>query len=500
MDNQHPVSKESPAVAAMRDGWNMYSALMAGTKGMREAGRNLLPQWPAEPKAVYEKRLATSTLFPAFKRTVIALASKPLSKPITLSEDMPDQIKEWMADVDRHGRNLDTFMTDVLESALSHGMALIMTEFPAVKKTAEDRTLTVAQEKAQRVRPYAVMIKPTQLIGFRVVDGRLAQLRYEEVVEELDGDFGAKEIKQIRVVEPGKWSVWRKARSERGEELYAIHDEGINTLTEIPLAVVYGKRTGVLTSESPLREVCFLNIKHWQSQSDQDYLLHIARVPILCAIGVDETFELAVGGASAVKMPPNASLQFVEHSGAAIGAGQVSLDGLKEEMRQAGAELLVLRPAPATATEVASDNAVGLSDMQRIALGAQDAINLMLDFFGQYAKIPKPGTAKLFVDFGALTQAEASANLVLSAQSAGILSKSTALSELKRRGIVSPDLDLDEEQDLIDGEGPPVGNTDPITGLPYSKPVAPTAPGAKIDPHTGLPYTQPVPPQVPGQK
>jgi hypothetical protein len=32
---------------------------------------------------------------------------------------------------------------------------------------------------------------------------------------------------------------------------------------------------------SPLRDLAYLNVKHWQSQSDQDTILHVARVPIL---------------------------------------------------------------------------------------------------------------------------------------------------------------------------------------------------------------------------
>jgi hypothetical protein len=41
--------------------------------------------------------------------------------------------------------------------------------------------------------------------------------------------------------------------------------------------------------EPPLLDLAYLNVKHWQSQSDQDNILHIARVPILALIGVRTT-------------------------------------------------------------------------------------------------------------------------------------------------------------------------------------------------------------------
>jgi hypothetical protein len=36
----------------------------------------------------------------------------------------------------------------------------------------------------------------------------------------------------------------------------------------------------------PLLNLALLNIKHWQSQSEQDNILHVARVPLLVAYGL----------------------------------------------------------------------------------------------------------------------------------------------------------------------------------------------------------------------
>ena len=48
----------------------------------------------------------------------------------------------------------------------------------------------------------------------------------------------------------------------------------------------------------PLLNLGLLNIKHWQSQSEQDNILHVARVPLLVAYGLDRNEELTVGAST----------------------------------------------------------------------------------------------------------------------------------------------------------------------------------------------------------
>jgi hypothetical protein len=193
---------------------------------------------------------------------------------------------------------------------------------------------------------------------------------------------------------------------------------------------------------------------------------------------VDSTFEFKFGGSAVnLKDNPDAQMAYVEHTGSAIGAGKTQLDDLKEEMRQSGAELLVLRPGPTTATEVASDNAVGMCALQEMALNTEDGVNQALKFMADYMSLPSGGTVTIFKDFGAASLAEASAQLLLNMANGGKLSTSTLINELKRRGILGEDVTPEGEQEKIEAEGPPeppVGKTDPLTGLPYTQPVPPT--------------------------
>jgi hypothetical protein len=239
-----------------------------------------------------------------------------------------------------------------------------------------------------------------------------------------------------------------------------LTSSGTTTLTEIPFVPFYGVRDGFMCGKPALLDLAYLNVKHWQSQSDQDTILHVARVPILAMYGVDENTQLTVGTSSAVRFSEPktvASLEFVEHTGAAIEAGAKSLTALEEQMIQTGAELLVQKPGQRTATEDANDAEGNKSDLQRMVEAFEDALDQALAFVAQFARLPSGGNVSLFKDFGAATLSDASATLVKDLQMSGLLSKATALKELQRRGVISPDIDVDEELDAAAADGPAMG-------------------------------------------
>lgn len=455
------VNDPSDAVKAMQPGWALANALLGGTFAMRKAAQVYLPKWPNEERDSYDARLATATLFPAFARTVVTLAAKPFSKAVTLSEDMSAEIKAMTEDIDQQGRNLHVFAAEVMKELMGPGLAGILVDYPPAEGVK-----TLADERSRGLRPYWVMVKADQILGWRAerVQGewRLTQLRLLECVTEKDGDFGDVDVQQVRVLEPGKWAVYRKAKDK---DQWDKFDEGATTLSVIPFIACYGERTGFMTAKPPLLELAHLNVKHWQSQSDQDTILHVARVPILAVVGAQNQmdkdgkptpFKLTVGASAAVNLPKDGDLKYVEHTGAAIDAGKASLDDLKEEMRQAGAELLVLKPTT-TATQVHSENAIGLCALQEITLSLQDSLNAALQLTADWIKKEQAGTVALFNDFGAATLDAATATLIKDMVAAGQLSKETGFKEQQRRGTISGELVWDDEKEKIEAQGPDLG-------------------------------------------
>lgn len=452
------VRDQTPAVEAMSEDYPIITALLGGTTAMRKAGATYLPQWPNEDDDAYGNRVKTATLFPAFGRTCEVLTGKPFSKPITLDDDVPTRIKEWSENIDLQGHNLHAFAAAVCFHAISYGLCGILVDFP----TAEGLR-TKADEAAAGVRPYFVHIHAQSILGWRAqrINGiqTLTQLRFLEVVSVEDGQFGEKEIEQVRVLYPGRWEVWRESEKAdaSGKKDWIKHSEGVTSLQKIPFVPVYGRRIGFMQGVPPLVELAHMNVEHWQSKSDQQTILHVARVPILFAKMLGDS-PITVGAASAVKADDaNADLKFVEHSGQAIKAGYDELLALEDRMRQVGAELLVIKPGNRTVAQTVSDNEAGMCSLQRIIQDEEDAIDQALQLMAEWVKEPEGGHIQIFNDFGVASLAEASLDLLREMNVDGTFSDESLFSEAQRRGVISPDRKWEDEKKRIK-ENTPKGN------------------------------------------
>ena len=447
------VRQQSAAVTAQARHWPIIAALQGGTASMRDSGEQYLPKWPNEDAESYTARLATATLYPAFARTVEVMAAKPFSRPLTLADNVPKRMVEWLNDCDLKGHNLHVFAGQLSRDVVAYGISGVLVDYPKVSNIK-----TQAEEKAIAARPYFTRYAPGTVIGWKttIISGyeKLTQLRLLETVTEDDGDFGEKVVEQVRVLYPGRWEVWRK---EDKKEDWSVFEDGVTTLNEIPFVFFYGIRKDTGIGLPPLVELAYQNVEHWQSSSDQQTILHVARVPILTIIGADDNTSITVGSKSAVKIPMNGDMKFVEHSGSAIEAGRKSILDLEERMRQTGAELLVLKPGDVTATQVTSEDQANRCTLQRIAEDMEDALDQCLQYMADWVGEAEGGNVAVFKDFGAATLAEASAELLLKTNQAGKLSDETYFNELKRRGIYAPDSTWDDEKERIDGQGAALG-------------------------------------------
>ena len=447
-----------PAVDAMRADWAVVAPLMGGTKAMRAAGKALLPQYPGEDDDVYRQRLAQSTLLPAYSETASNMTDRVFAEPLQIGDDVPEDIAGWSLDIDRAGNNLNSWAVEWFRNGLSHGLCHALVEYPRAEGVR-----TRADEIAAGLRPYAVMIKPEQVLGWRSEGGRLTQMRYLETVTEDDGEFGVVAVDQVRVLEPGTWKDYRK--DDKGK--WFVHDEGVTSLTEIPWVTFYTGRTGFMTARPPLIELAYLNVKHWQSQSDQDNILHVIRVPILVRIGMEQRYdsngqptaaEFKVGAGTLTDLPKEGDMKFVEHTGKAVEAGRTALQDLLDEMRMAGAKLLQRdKQQTKTATQAEEEAAQELSPLARMAGQFADALAQLLQFMADYRGLPDGGMIELRGNFDQDWAPEVSVPQLLQMANSGKLSDETLFAEMQRRGIISDEYDWQAEREKIDAQGPGTG-------------------------------------------
>lgn len=471
------VRKQSDEAAALNKHCELINDLMGGTDAMRAAGKRRLPRWPNEDSEAYDSRLAVATLFPAYQRTVEVLGSKPFSKPVTLGEDVPARIKEWCEDVDRAGRNMHAFLSEVGAEALGYGFSGILVDHPPTRdKDDKPLYVTKADEQAAMVRPYFVQIHPKNILGWDSDEHGLSQLRLLESVSIPDGRFAKKRIEQVRVLERGSWETWRQSEDQKKE--WVLHASGTTSpLTTIPFVPIYGHRTGLMMAKPGLLELAHANVEHWQTKSDRQVNLHMLSVPILFARMLEEAV-ITVGPGTAVKAGhPEADMKFVEMSGVAVAAGRQVLLDLEDQMRQAGAELLVIKPGGQSVAQTIADNEQGSCALKKVAENIEDGADMALQFMADYVGEAEGGHCTVYKDFGAATLAEASAELLFKSSMSGKLSGESYFRELQRRGIIAPDLTWEDEVERIAAQGPALGTMDdpdePPAQPPKAKPKAP---------------------------
>ena len=450
------VNERDPRMNNMAATWPKLEALKGGTPAMRKANKAYLPPQPKEDAEDYAYRLATSTLFPAFMRTSGVMAGKPFSKELTLNK-VPAAVEQLLSDVDGQGRSLHAFASDVFaDCGIEFGFGGILVDFT---KTEED-VKTVADEKRAGLRPYWVHIKKDQILGYKAEnrDGTmvLTQLRLSEVKEEPDGEYGTTFVDMVRVLYPGSWELWRAAADGKN---WVLDSDGKMSIGVIPFVPLYGVRLGFMEGISPLLDLADLNIKHWQQQSDQDDSTRFARKRMVVFTGINSADEMTVASNYAIQLPKDADAKVVQGSAESVTVGRTELTALEQQMIQTGAELLVALPGQRTATEASNDAEANKSMLQSIVENFEDALDAALQLTSDWLGAGEGGTVSLFKDFAAATLTDASAQLVLSMNMQGLITKETALKEMQRRAVLSADLDTETEVALAELQPPDLDRT-----------------------------------------
>ncbi len=435
------IATPHPDAQAMHEAIHMARTLWGGTKAMRAAGKAYLPKEPAEDENAYNDRVARSVLFNGLRKTVRDMRGRVFAKEVVLGEDVPPQLATYFENIDLTGRNLSVFASHAFEAALVDGISYVLTDAPVAVE---------GMTRANQGRPYWVLIEASDVIGWTAYPGQerleLASFRFYETVDEDDG-IHIERIRQIRVLLPGAYEVWRQDAKAKHE--WRLYEAGRRDLIEIPVEPIYLNRTGFMTGAPPLQDLCDLNVAHWQSASDQRNILHVARVPILFGSGFAEDAGITIGASQMTRASdPAANLAYVEHSGAAIGSGRDDLQDLEMRMQAMGLQLLVDQSGR-SATGEKRDDSKENSQLGAMVDALKDGLENAMMHLAAMASLPDGGSLIINKDFGITASGQQDITNILTAYRDRVISHETALNELLRRGFLSDSLDVEAEMGQV---------------------------------------------------
>ena len=392
------------AVLDMMKGWEIMKAVSEGTEYLRENSEAFLPLEPREDYTAYMARVNRAVFSPFTQRLIRAATGLVLRKPISLTGD-PYWTEMFKMDVDGCGSDLDEYARRVLMCSLTYGQSHILVDYPA-----PSGALSLAEERAQDRRPYWIEVDPNNLYGWRLDResnyGNLVQVRLAEKAVLPDGDFGEKVFEQIRVIEPGKYRVFRKTdqidemydvndNSYAGEfdaqttgEEYAEVESGEFSLGEIPLVTVYSGKTENLVSKPPLLDIAYLNLAHFQRQADLIHSLHVASQPMLVMEGYDDqTKDVAISVNYAMATQPGNKVYYVEPASSAFDAQSAEIKELQMQMATLGISTLsqqkfVAESADARRLDRVDTNSMLAMVSMELEQKLQKAFNLSAEYVG----------------------------------------------------------------------------------------------------------------------
>ena len=433
------VNDPSTAWVNQEPHWGLIEHLLGGTYKIRKGHRKFLPQEPRELDEAYDNRLQRSVLAPYYVRLERMLAGMLTRKPVRL-DDVSDQIREQLFDVDLQGNDLQTWLYNTSRTCIRYGHVGVLVDAPA---------------SGENGRPYYVTYSPRDILGWRVEieDGKqkFTQLRLYEKVVVPDGLYGEKQVEQVRVLTPGAFEIFQK--DQKGD--FRVIDEGTTSLSEIPFSVAYSNRVGVLESFPPLADIAELNLQHYQVQSDLGNQLHISAVPMLALFGFPAAAEeISAGPGEALALPEGASASYIEPGGNSYDAQFRRLDQIVSQINDLGlAAVMGAKLSAETAESKRIDRSQGDSTMMVVAQQMQDLIDNCLRFHADYLQESQAGSSLVNRDFMGARLEPQEIQALLQLYTAGTVTQETLLLQLEAGEVLGDDFDVEAELEATQAGG-----------------------------------------------
>ena len=394
------------AVLEQMKGWEIMKAVTLGTEYLRENSEAFLPLEPREDYSAYLARVNRAVFSPYTQRLIRAAAGLILRKPITLTGD-PYWTEIFSKDVDGCGSDLDEYARRALICALTYGHSHTLVDFPAPTGAR-----SLAEERALNRRPYWIEIDPTNIYGWRldreVNYGDLIQVRIAEKAILPEGEFGEKVYDQVRVIEPGRYRIYRQTETKKAmaggfpypnafdsttsTSDFELVESGDYSLGQIPLVTLYSNKTETMVSKPPLLDIAYLNLAHFQRQADLMHSLHIASQPMLVLEGWDDqTKDMAVSVNYAVATQPGNQIYYVQPAASAFEAQTNEIRELQQQMATLGISTLSQQKFVAESADARRLDRVDTNSMlSMVSLDLEQTLQGAFNLAANYLQLEPP--------------------------------------------------------------------------------------------------------------
>ena len=424
--------------------------LYVGTRNIKSA--KYLNRYQLEDDDSFNVRLNDSTLYNFFKKSVDNLSSILFRKSTKI--DYKVKFECYVNNIDNKGTSLNQFMREVAKESLKDGLTYIWIDNERV-----DSNSTKLEDK--NVKPFLKIVKRSNVLSKKIsyVNGiaTLDQIVIRQIVDrEVEGDNYKTEEKEVYIV-----------LNKFGGKVYEIIkgkdiliDSWTNNLGIIPIVPVYSSKSGYLEADIPLLDLAFMNLKHFNKQSNLDSILKIAAVPVP-TIFTDNEFDketikkegVTVGATKALLFSNKTEhgFKFEEIAGSSIDKLQNDLEHVEEIMEKMSLSILT-NGSFNTATEAKIADSNSNLFLLELANSLENGINAAFKVIELYIDIKLDILVEVNKDFNSIGLDSNTIDKYIALKREGLISIDTLWNELIKGEVLSiNDFDL-EKQKIKDEE------------------------------------------------
>lgn len=477
-DKAKGIDKVDADIAKARDSWQRMRDAVAGEATIHGAGAKYLPKLKEESTPDYKARVGRTPWYNATARTLSALQGMLFRKDPQITT--PTGIEALLKDVTLTGVPFVNFAKEVGEEVMTVGVAGVLIDHPAAPDT-QGTPLTVAVAERLGLRPTMALYKCETFIGrkFRRIRNAwtLSQVRLMECAKVPDGEFGEKDVDQIRVLDldPAAGDTYRVRlyrKNERGKWVQFGGDI-VPLMNNAPIEYVpfiWVTPAGIVADveKPPANDLADMNYKHYQVSADYEHACHFTALPTPYIAGLQPKVDPETGrevpqkfyiGSTVAWVFSDATTKvgFLEFQGSGIDSIKENLEGKEAKMAAIGARMLAPEKSGVEAADTMAMRHSGeQSVLASIATALDLAMTKALEWFALWAGQAGECAVKINRDFMPVVMDSGTLSAIVSAWQSGAISEEEMFDQLQRGDVIRSDKTYEDHKTEVENN-PPLG-------------------------------------------
>lgn len=485
----HPIMVRAKDIAAMVPYWDKVEAIVEGYDAVRSAGKDYLPMFPDENSTDYNFRLECTKFTNIYRDVLEGLATKPFEEEITLigGDEIPKEAADFAEDVDGAGNNISMFSALTFFNGINDAINWIFVDYPTIEPGV---TMSVAEAKSKNLKPFWSHVLARNVLEVRTkIIGAKELITYIRIFEPANDAVTKDRVRLFERTDDGKviWELWENVPDAKEvKDRFVKIQEGVLSIDVIPLVpFITGRRDGRTFKFAPvMRDAADLQMILYKNESALEFIKVMAGYPMLAANGMKPQMDadgktpkkLSIGPMRVLYGIPDGAgnygtWQFIEPNANSMDFLQKNIDKTKQDLRELGRQPLTALSSQLTTVTTSIAAGKARSAVTAWALALKDSLENAMAITMKYMKVNAAPEVNVYTGFDNVTDDGSDLEALATARENRDISQETYLFELKRRKVLSPEFNFEEEKKRL-LEDIPVDNGIDTVGdnIPPAKP------------------------------